>query len=152
MQLVFRPHTDTAQASRVQIMKNRSELCLPKKFVQVGGRRVIGEKIECAVRFDFLRCPEESAPGCQRETRTDGDAAHTKIGESGQCKLMIESRDEDVDRFRRDCIYDLRDLTGITYAGRVQTIGAGFSVPGESVECGVQRIGITDQPRFATAG
>ncbi len=65
---------------------------------------------------------------------------------------MIESRDEDVDRFRRDCLYDLRDLTGITYAGRVQTIGAGFSVLDESVECGVQRIGITDQPRFATAG
>ena len=57
---------------------------------------------------------------------------------------MIESRDEDVDRFRRDCIYDLRDLPGITYAGRVQTIGAGFSVRGESVESGMQRIGITD--------
>src|SRR4030095_16959152 len=109
-------------------------------------RRVIGQKSECTVCFDVLGCPEESAPGCQRETRTDGDAAHTKIGESGQCKLMIESRDEDVDRFRRDGSYDLRDLTGITYAGRVQTIGAGFSVPGESVECGVQRIGIPEQP------
>ena len=43
---------------------------------------------------------------------------------------MIESGDEDVDRFWRDSIYDLRDLTGITYAGRVQTIGAGFSVDG----------------------
>jgi hypothetical protein len=30
LQLVFRPHTDTAQASRVQIMKNMSELGLPK--------------------------------------------------------------------------------------------------------------------------
>jgi hypothetical protein len=30
LQLVFRPHTDTAQASRVQIMKDMSELCLPK--------------------------------------------------------------------------------------------------------------------------
>ena len=64
---------------------------------------------------------------------------------------MIESRDQDVDRFRRDSIYDLRDLTGITYAGRVKTIGAGFSVTDESVECGMQRIGIADQPRFATA-
>src|SRR5205809_6986187 len=108
--------------------------------------------MECAVCVDVSRCAEESAPGCQRQTRTDGDAAHTKIGESGQCKLMIESRDEDVDGFRCDCIYNLRDLTGITHAGRVQTIGAGFSVPGESVECGVQRIGIADQPRFATAG
>ena len=151
MQLVFRPHTDTEQASRVQIMKNRSELCLPKKFVQVDGRRVIGEKIKCAVRFDFLCCPEESAPGCQRETRTDGDAAYAKIGESGQCKLMIESRDEDVDRFRRDCLHDLPDLIWITDARRVETIGAGFSVRGESLECGVQRIGITYQPRFATA-
>src|ERR1043166_1251911 len=114
LQLVFRPHTDTAQASRVQIMKNRSELCLAKKFAQVGGRHVIGEKIECAVRFDFLCCPEESAPGCERETRTDRDAAHTKIGESGQCKLMIESRDENIDWFRRDGIYDLRDLIRIT--------------------------------------
>src|SRR4030095_3563065 len=115
-------------------------------------RRVIDQKSECTVCFDVLCCPEESAPGCQRETRTDGAAAHTKMSESGQGKLMIESGDEDVDRFRRDCIYDLRDLTGITYAGRVQTIGAGFSVPGESLECGVLRIGITDQPRFATAG
>jgi hypothetical protein len=30
---------------------------------------------------------------------------------------MIESGDEDVDRFRRDCIYDLRDLIRITDPG-----------------------------------
>jgi hypothetical protein len=31
LQLVFRPHTDTAQASRVQIMQNQSKLLsLPK--------------------------------------------------------------------------------------------------------------------------
>src|SRR5512132_2525819 len=108
--------------------------------------------MECTICFDVLCCTEERAPGCQRETRTDRDAAHTKIGEIRKCEMMVKSGDEDVDRFRRDCIYDLRDLTGITYAGRVQTIGAGFSVPGESVECGVQRIGITDQPRFAPAG
>src|SRR4029077_16060849 len=104
------------------------------------------------VCFDVLCCPKESAPGCQRETGTDGNAAHTEVGESGQFKLIVKSGDEHVDRFRRDSIYDLRDLTGITYAGRVQTIGAGFSVRAESVECGVQRIGSTDQPRFATAG
>src|SRR6476660_5490596 len=152
LQLVFRPHTDTAQASRVQITKNWSELCLPKQFVQLGRRRVIGQKSEGTVCFDVFCCPEESAPGCQRETGADRDAPHTKIRESGQCKLMIKSRDEDVDRSRRDSIYDLCYLTGITYGGRVQTIGAGFSVCGESVECGVQRIGIADQPRFATAG
>src|SRR4029453_11463207 len=108
--------------------------------------------MECAVRVDVSRCPEECAPGCQRETGADGDAAHTQVGESGQCKLMVKPGDEHVDRFRRDSIYDLRYFTGITYAGRVQTIRASFSVPGESVECGVHRIGITDQPRFATAG
>src|SRR4029077_9914199 len=113
---------------------------------------VISQKIECTVCVDVSCCPEESAPGCQRETGADGDTAHTKIGEIRKCEMMVKSGDEDVDRFRRDCIYDLSDLTVITYAGRVQTIGAGFSVRGESLECGLQRIGITDQPRFATAG
>ena len=136
MQLVFRPHTDTAQASRVQIMQNRSELCLPKQFVQVGEGRVVGEKIESAVCLDFLRCAEERAPGCQRESGTDRDAAHTKIGEPGQCKLMIESRDEDVDWFWRDGLYDLRDFIRITDSWRVKTIDACFSVRCQSLECG----------------
>ena len=78
--------------------------------------------------MNVLCCPEESAPGCQSETGADRNSAHTEIGEIGKSEMMVKSRDEDIDRFRRDCIYDLRDLTGITYAGRVQTIGAGFSV------------------------
>ena len=79
-------------------------------------------------------CAEERAPGCQRETRTDGDAAHTKIGESGQCKLMIESGDEDVDRFRRDGLYDLCNLLRITDAGRIEAIGAGLRIGRQAVD------------------
>ena len=65
---------------------------------------------------------------------------------------MIESGDEDVDRFRRDRIYDLRDLIRISDRRRVETIGSGFGVRGESVDCGMQPVGITDQLGFATAG
>jgi len=66
--------------------------------------------------------------------------------------MMIESRDKDIDRLWRDCIYDLPDLIRINYARSVKTISAGFSVRCESVQNDVQRIGITDQPGFATAG
>src|SRR5215813_6685371 len=62
----------------------QSELCPSKQFVQLCGRRVTGQTVECVVCFDFLRCPNESAPGCESETRTDGDAAYTQIGESRQ--------------------------------------------------------------------
>src|SRR5215470_13737345 len=123
-----------------------------EQFVQLYGRRVIGQKIECAICFDVLRCSKESAPSCQSETRPDRNAAHTEIGESCQCKMMIESRDKDIDRLWRDCIYDLRDLIRINHARSVETIGAGFSIRGESVQNGVQRIGVTDQPGFATTG
>ena len=113
---------------------------------------VAGQKIECAVCLDVLCCPEESAPGGQRKTRADRNAAHTDVGESGQCKLMIKTRDEDIHGFWRQCFYNPRDLIWIADTRRIETIGAGFSIRGEPVECGVQRIGITDQPGFATAG
>src|SRR5690349_14479700 len=107
LQLSFWRHTDTAKAPRVQIPKDRSELRLSKQFVQICGGRVLGQKIECAVCFDDLRRAEECAPCSERETRADRDATHTEVGEFGICKLMIEPRDEDVDRFRRDRFHNL---------------------------------------------
>ena len=64
---------------------------------------------------------------------------------------MIESGDEDVHRFRRDRLHDLRDLSRITDAGRIETIGSGFGLGGESFEDGVRWIGIVHQPRFTTS-
>src|SRR5262249_27356983 len=90
--------------------------------------------------------------GCESESGTDRDAAHTEIRERRKCEMMIESGNKDVDRFWRDCIYDLRDLVRITNPRRVETLGASFTVRDKSVYYGVQRIGITDQPCFTTAG
>ena len=143
----------TCQSLRTFKSRTVSERAMPtEQFVQLYGRRVIGQKIECAICFDVLRCSKESAPSCQSETRPERDAPHTEVGESGRCKMMIESRDKDIDRLWRDCIYDLPDLIRINYARSIKTISAGFSVRCESVQNDVQRIGITDQPGFATAG
>jgi len=80
------------------------------------------------------------------------EVAHTEIGEFGKRKMMVKSRDEHVDRFSRDCFHNLRDLARLPNAWGIKTIGASFGVRRESVECRAQRIGITDQPCFATAG
>ena len=68
LQLVFRPHTDTAQALRVQIIDDPGKLGLSKQFIQLCRRRAIGKEIERAICLDLLRGPEQSAPRCERET------------------------------------------------------------------------------------
>src|SRR5262245_61539624 len=116
LQVALWRHTDTAEASRVQITPNRRELNLPRQLVQVCGSRIASEKSECAICFDVLCCPEEGVPGCQCKTGTHRNSANTKVGQGRKRELMVKTRDEHVDGFRRECFYNLRNLARITNA------------------------------------
>ena len=112
LQVVFRPHSDMAQPSGVQIKDGvgASYVCRNSSFNSAEGA-LLARRLN--VPFVLMSCAaRRKAPqAASARPEPTRDAAHTKIGESGQCKMMIESRDEDVDWFWRDCIYDLRDLT-----------------------------------------
>src|SRR6516162_7926903 len=107
-------------ASRVQIRKRENELYAAKQFVQIGGSRVVSQEIECAVCFDLSDCPQKCSPRCERESRANRDAARTEIRYFRQCKVMIESGDQDVHRFRRNRLHDLCDLVQPTHARRIE--------------------------------
>src|SRR5207245_1147526 len=124
----------------------------PKQFVQIRGRSVIGQQIKSAVCFDVLGGAEERAPRREGKSRADRNAAHTEISQLRERKLMIESGDKNVDRFRPDGLHNLCNLISISNAGRIETVSAGFGVSSESFERSVQWVGIPDQPRFATPG
>src|SRR5439155_24096681 len=103
--------------------KRQNKLCLVKQFVQVGGRRTVTEEIECAMCFDFSRCPQKCAPCCEREPCADRDATHTEISEFRRGKLLIKSGDEDIDGFRCDRLYDICNFLRHSNRRCIETMG-----------------------------